>query len=291
MRAWVSSPLFALFLAVPTTTQQTTPEPPAVSRATATLRGHVIGGDTGQPLRRALVRIVATQENRVATTDAEGRYEFRNVKPGRYTISASRNSYVTMSYGQTRPFEPGTPLEIKDGQTVERLDFNLPRAGVITGRILDEFGEPLPGVQVSAMRYQFMQGRRQLVNTGRMASSDDLGDFRLYGLQPGQYYLQATWRSNMPPGGGRPDQTAYAPTYFPGVTDAARAQRFTIGIGQELNDLVMSMRPVKATRVTGTVVTSQGRPMAGMLMVMQMSNGGFSGSTGTSMGPDGSFIL
>src|SRR5437762_795807 len=83
-----------------------------------------------------------------------------------------------------------------------------PRGGVILGRILDEFGEPLSDVQVAAMHYQFQQGRRQLVSTGRSASSDDMGEFRLYGITPGQYYLQATWRSNMG-GAGNPNQTSY----------------------------------------------------------------------------------
>jgi protocatechuate 3,4-dioxygenase beta subunit len=261
--------------------------------ATATLRGHVTGADNGRPLRKAQVRIMAGEirENRLAITDADGRYEFKEVKAGRYTISASKTSYVSLSYGQTRPFETGTPLEIKDGQTVERVDITLPRGGVMMGRILDEFGEPLSDVQVAAMRYQFMQGRRQLTNAGRFASSDDMGEFRLYGLQPGQYYLQATWRANRPVGTVEADQTAYAPTFFPGVPDAAQAQRFTIGIGQELSDLVMSLKPVKATHVTGTVLTSEGRPMTGMLMVMQMTNGGFAGSTGSSIRPDGTFEL
>jgi len=284
------SVLLAALLALAQQPSPAAQPPPAP--ATATLRGHVTGGDTGRPLRKAQVRIFAaeTRENRVATTDGDGRYEFKDVKAGRYTISATKASYVSMSYGQTRPFEAGTPLEIKDGQTVERVDFTLPRGGVILGRILDEFGEPLSDVQVAAMHYQFQQGRRQLVSTGRSASSDDMGEFRLYGITPGQYYLQATWRSSMG-GAGNPGQTSYAPTFFPGVSDAAQAQRFTIGIGQELSDLVMSLKPVKATHVTGTVLTSEGRPMTGMLMVMQMTNGGFSGTTGSSIRPDGTFEL
>src|ERR1700724_2167436 len=76
---------------------------------TALLRGHVLAADTGRPLRKAQVRLVApeTRENAAATTDDDGRYEFKEVKAGRYTISATKGSYITLSYGQTRPLEAG----------------------------------------------------------------------------------------------------------------------------------------------------------------------------------------
>ena len=140
----------------------------------------------------------------------------------RYTVSATKSSYVALSYGQTRPLEAGKPLDIKDGQTVERLDFGLPLASVITGRILDEFGEPLSDVMVAPMRYQFMQGKRTLVPAGRTASTDDNGEFRLFGVMPGQYYLQATWRANNPFGPGGETSAAYAAMFFPGVLEAGQ---------------------------------------------------------------------
>jgi len=261
---------------------------------TATLRGHVLAADTGRPLRKAQVRIVAGEirENRVATTDDGGRYEFKEVKAGRYAVSATKSSYVALSYGQTRALEAGKPLDIKDGQTVERLDFSLPLAGVITGRILDEFGEPLSDVMVAPMRYQFMQGKRTLVPAGRTASTDDNGEFRLFGVMPGQYYLQATWRTNNPFGPGGDTPVAYAPMFFPGVLEAGEAQRFTIEMGQQLNDLAMTLRPMKAARVSGTVLTSDGRPYSGMLNVMRTAaNGMVTSNIGAMIRPDGTFQL
>src|SRR5712691_6089216 len=79
---------------------------------TATLRGHVVAADTGQPLRKAQVRIIAPElrENRMTSTDGDGKYEFKEVLAGRYNISASKGSYVQLQYGQQRPFEPGRPL-------------------------------------------------------------------------------------------------------------------------------------------------------------------------------------
>jgi Carboxypeptidase regulatory-like domain len=270
-------------------------QPPAADvekPGTATLRGHVLAADTGRPLRKAQVRIFAAEirENRLATTDDDGRYEFKEVKAGRYTINATKGSYISLSYGQTRPLEAGTPLEIKDGQTVERVDFSLPRGAVITGRIFDEFGEPLSDVMVAPMRYQFVQGKRTLVGAGRQSTTDDNGEFRLFGITPGQYYLQATWRSNMGFGPGGDNQPAYAPMFFPGVLEASEAQRFTIGVGQQLSDLVMALKPTKAVRISGTVLTSDGRPATGMLNVMRITTGmGFVGNMGAMIKPDGSF--
>jgi protocatechuate 3,4-dioxygenase beta subunit len=274
---------------------QNQPQAPAAP-GTATLRGHIFAGDSGQPLRKAQVRIVAGEirENRMATTDENGGYEFKEVRAGRYTISASKGSYVNVSYGQQRPTDAPKPLEILDNQTVERLDLSLPRGSVVTGRVLDEFGEPMPDVTIAAQRYQFMQGQRRLVPSGRQGSTNDIGEFRLFGVPPGQYYLSATWHN--PPGGisGSPsDGTAYAPTFFPGTTNADEAQRITLTAGRELSDLVMVLKPIKAVRVTGTVTGADGKPMTpAMIMVMQTNTGfGFSFASSTSTRPDGAFTI
>ena len=141
---------------------------------TAVIRGHVFDASTGQPLRKAQVRAFSPElrENRATTTDANGAYELKELVAGRYQLNASKGSFVQLQYGQARPFEPGKPLELANGQTVERVDFNLPRGGIIAGRILDEFGDPTSDVQVMAMRYQYVQGRRQL-GTGRTHRDDE----------------------------------------------------------------------------------------------------------------------
>jgi protocatechuate 3,4-dioxygenase beta subunit len=148
---------------------------------TATLRGRVFAADSGQPLRKAHVRITSNgpgvtgqlPENRLATTDASGAYEFTELRAGRYNLNAQKGSFIGLSYGQQRPFEPGRPLEILDGQTIEKVDFSLPRGGVITGRILDEFNEPISDVQVSAMRAQNAGGTRRLMQAGRAGMTND----------------------------------------------------------------------------------------------------------------------
>jgi hypothetical protein len=236
----------------------------------AILRGHVVAADTGQPLRKAQVRVMAPElrENRMTTTDADGRYEFKELPAGRYNVSASKGSYVGLSYGQQRPFEPGKPLEILEAQTVEKVDFALPRGGVITGRILDEFGEALADVQVTAQRYQNIGGRRRLVPAGRTAVTNDIGEFRLFAIPPGQYYLSAALRNMGPMMADSDDRSGYAPTYFPGTANMAEAQRVTIGLGQIVSDINMALMPTRTARIMGTAVDSRGNPMIGMVMAM-----------------------
>lgn len=240
------------------------------------------------------MRIIAGEirENRITTTDGDGKFEFKEVRAGRYSVMASKGSYVNLQYGQLRPFEQGKPLEILDGQTVEKVDFALPRGGVITGHILDEFGDPLPDAQVSAQRYQTIGGRRRLVPAGRTVTTNDIGEFRLFAIPPGQYYLSATLR-NMQGIGDSDDRSGYAPTYFPGTGNMAEAQRVTIGLGQIVNDVNMALMPTRTARITGTAVDSQGRPMLGMVLAMPRNNDSMMMMFGPpgQVKPDGSFSI
>jgi len=290
------------FLAALLVFQPPPPDPQAPPPATVTIRGHVVAGDTGQPLRKAQVRLnqidaapgvttIPGRENRLATTDADGKYEFKDLPPGRYNVFASKGAYVGVSWGQPQPNQAGKALDVLAGQTVERVDFTLSRGGVITGRVVDEFGEPLSYVQIGAMRAVTTNGRRDLQQAG-FAATDDVGEFRMYGLAPGQYYVQARWRRMGPGDPTSPDRAGYPVTFFPGTTNAAEAQRFTVAASQTISDLVMALSPIKTARVEGTVVDSRGRPIGNVLLniIETLGNGGYN-SIGSSVRPDGTFAF
>jgi hypothetical protein len=173
----------------------------------------VLAADSSAPLRRAYVRVSAgdIRVNRGATTDADGRYEISDLPRGRYSIFVSRNGYVSLQFGQQRPFEPGRPLDLGDGQLMDRVDFALPRGSVIAGRITDEVGEPIAGVRMQAMRHQYLPtGQRRLVPAGGAQFgmiTNDLGEFRLFGLMPGAYIVGATESGSTSPKGRRPPST------------------------------------------------------------------------------------
>jgi protocatechuate 3,4-dioxygenase beta subunit len=239
------------------------------------IRGVVLAADTGTPIRRAQVRASASgiRESRLATTDAQGRFEFKELAAGRYTINASKGGFVGLQYGQRRPSESGTPLEIGDGQVMDKLVIALPRGSVISGRVFDEFGDPVANAVVSAMRYGYAAGARRFIPGGGQNSrdtTDDQGQFRLFGLPPGDYIVSANFRGT---GGEVTDSTGeptgYAPTYFPGTGNASEAQRVRVDVGQEQMGINFALIATRLVRVTGTVIDSQGAPVTnGSLALM-----------------------
>lgn len=267
-----------------------------VESGTSVIRGRVVGADTGQPIRRVQVRAYSSdgRGSRMAGTDAEGRFELRDLPAGRWHLSASKAGYVTLNFGQRRPFESGRPIELGEGETMPRADFVLPRGSAIVGRVLDEFGDPVAAAHVQAVRYRSLQGNRRLMPTGMGDQTDDTGAFRLYGLPPGDYYVSATLRNRMFDDAS--DGTGYAPTYYPGTGNIAEAQRVPLGLGQEQPNVTFALLPTRTVRVTGTVVDSQGqRVRSGFVNLMDASgdSGGFmmGSAGGAPVRPDGSFTL
>ena len=270
---------------------------PSTKPGTATIRGRVLAAETGQPLRKAQLRLTSADdgrlparfENRLTTTDAGGLYEFGKLPAGRYHLTAMKGGYVTLEYGQRRPIEFGRPIEVLAEQTLEKVDFALPRGGVITGRVLDEFGEPSANVYVTPMRYQFDErGRRRLISAGG-AATNDLGEFRIFALAPGDYYVSATFPSEF---GDSNDRAAYAPIYYPGTAEVDLAERLTVASGQTVTDLSLTLLPVRTARVSGTAVDSEGRPMPGLLVVEPSRSRVAAMNDRTALvQPDGSFTV
>ena len=268
-------------------------------KGSATLRGWVTDAATGNPVRRAFVR-ATSQDSRssgMASTDADGRFEITELLGGRYMLSVQKAGYVSMTYGQRRPEQPGTVLEITDGTVVEKIAFALQRGGVITGMIADEFGDPVAGAGVVAMRLRYVNGARRLMPAGNSIGTDDRGVFRLYGLAPGEYYVTASMRSpqqmSMVSNVVSSTSDGYAPTYYPGTASPADASRVTVKAGEETGNVSMALIPARLSRITGRVVNSSGAPAMGMIMMrpVDRSTMFFTFMNTTQARPDGTFQL
>jgi protocatechuate 3,4-dioxygenase beta subunit len=147
--------------------------------------------------RGVALRGAEQRTERAVMTDDEGRFTLTNLPAGRYSLSATKPSYVTAFFGSRRPGRgPGTPLALTAGPKAEGLTLHMARGGVIAGQVLDETGQPFLNAQVRVLQYRTLNGERQLVppvlsgglNAG-FGQTDDRGRFRIFGLMPGAYVV------------------------------------------------------------------------------------------------------
>ena len=228
------------------------------------IRGRVTAADTGKPLRRARVRVISDARDAftrpvTANTNSRGEFEVTGLPEGSYFVTGSRAGFTDVQYGQRRPLERGLAVPVRAGQPTDRIDLALPGAGVLTGRITDELGEPYPGVRVDALGLRYRNGSRQPSVAG-VATTDDLGHFRISGLQPGSYYVVATstetWRNE------KQETLGYASTYYPGGP-VDQAQLVALGPAEQRSDLFISLQAGRTARISGRVVRATGEPAAG----------------------------
>jgi hypothetical protein len=269
-------------------------------KGTAVIKGRVVTADGGRPLRRVQITVTSAElsEPRNVSTSAQGLFEVKELPAGRYTLSASRAGFLRLQYGQRRPGEGGRPLQLADGQALDRIDFALPRMSVISGRITDEIGEPLAGVTVFPMQAKFFRGRKRMVPSGGMGMvrTDDTGEYRLIGLEPGEYYVMGTTRDTWTVDGDDKQRVGFGPTYYTGTLVVANAQAVKVGLGQEASGIDFGMVPGRVVNISGTAMSSAGVPLAGETVSLgqEFTGPGFSsmfGFGGTKIAADGTFTI
>jgi len=251
----------------------------------AALTGQVFEEGTGAPVAGAQVNVVRIPTERPAagtmgvpvrpfttTTDREGRFQVADLEPGRYRIMVQKAGFAM-------PLDGGVPpLDLGAGER-RGIEISLQRGAVIVGRVLDEAGEPLPDVRVIAMRKMAMGppgGKtyaEALRPAGPGAQSNDLGEFRLFSLPPGEYYVQATPRPDFGAvAASTPRTRTLLPTFFPSTSDQAGAEPITVGAGQTSESLVITMVGAPAFQVSGVVVDDSGKPVPNAFVRLGQDN-------------------
>jgi protocatechuate 3,4-dioxygenase beta subunit len=268
-------------------------EPVPAAHTASSIAGTVIKEPGSQPLKKVLVQVVAENQkeggNYTASTDADGHFHIENVVPGRYRIFIERTGFVGVN-GHGLKSDTNV-FTVQAGQAVEDLLFRMLPTAVISGRITDEDGDPMSGVRVVAQKKKPGKSTRESVGT---EATNDLGEYRLSGLFPGQYWIVA-----MPPadfrdyekqekslaGAGQPD-TRYVNTYYPGTYDAMLASPVTLKAGDEM-PVNFTLVPARTYRVRGIItgVTPAQKPS-----VELVSKAGDSyRANANEVGPDGQF--
>jgi len=273
---------------------------PQTPSGTGVISGTLTGGDAGQPVRKATVRLTSASPriNLTTTTDGDGRFAFTNVPAGEFTLSAARAGYLETVLGARRPGagSPGTRVRLSAGQKLENVSWTLARAGVIAGIVFDEFGDPAFNVPVRAMRFIYTNGFPQLSNAGS-GTTDDRGMYRVAGLMPGEYLVSAVPRDTVttlatqaeairdrmaqiqaaaraagteanviappPP----PSPLGYVAIYHPGSPSGALAQRVAVGPSQEVHGIDIRLALVQTVTVAGRITSSEAMPQTRLQLI------------------------
>ncbi len=254
------------------------------ARDLGVIRGRIVDRDTAQPLRRAIVQLAAPalREARVASTDDDGNYELTGLPVDRYVMTVTQAGYATIDGGMLH--------DVRADQRAENVDVSLRRGVVISGRVVDELGIPVPNAEASVLRSQFVEGRRRLTKTGHSARTNDLGEYRIYGLRPAQYYVSVTVDEAAMPSGAD-EAIRYGITYHPGVTDASGAAAIHVTPGQVATNVDVVVAPHRLSVVSGVVIDPHAPALAGVVQAIDR-DGAFSGSPPTaSIHPDGTFAI
>ena len=262
---------------------------------TGGIRGRITAADTGKPLRRATIRVLADRRDSFqralnASTNSRGEFELTGLAEGSYFVTAQRAGFISVEHGQRRAGERGQTVTVRPGQITERVDIALPRAGVIAGRVSDDLGEAYPGVRVDALALRYRNGKRVPTISGG-STTDDLGNFRISGLQPGSYFVVATsaetWRNE------KKETIGYPSTYYPaGEIDQARM--ITLAASEQRTDVQLSLQASRTARISGRVVRAGGEPVANAGVTIAYSYPGVvmtAGMRSVRAGADGSFVI
>jgi protocatechuate 3,4-dioxygenase beta subunit len=288
----------ALLLAISVYAQKNSKPP---KEDTCSVSGMVIKMADSAPLRKAHLILRSLEDpNRTvaAVTNADGRFALKDIEPGSYRLKVTRVGFVADEYGRRNSDAPGAILTLHAGQDLKDLQFRLIPAGVISGKIYDDDGEPLPGVMVNAVRQVYSEGKRTR-SDAISVSTNDLGEYRLFGLSPGRYFVSsvyARWsREGSEDDSNDAQNEGYAKLYYPGTPDPAKAGPITIKAGEEASSIDILMRKVPVHQVRGNVYNQvTHKPGVGVMVVMVPKNTGNEWDFGvptTVQKPDGSFVI
>jgi len=208
-------------------------------------------------------------------SDASGKFRFEGVAAGDYYLKVKHAGFVDDTYEPSGTLASEGRLHLTAGQEVHDVTFRLVPQAAVSGKVVDEDGDPITDAMVSATRPTYANGHRTLF-PGDTAQTNDRGEFRLGKLSPGRYYLVAEVMAmnpmaavNPPPKDGSPE-TGYVATYFPRYLDSQEAEAIDVKAGADIPGFVIHMQKSRVVRVKGSLVGADGKPLK-QAQVMLMS--------------------
>jgi hypothetical protein len=190
-------------------------------------------------------------------TDGNGNYRIQGVLAGGYKVLPFNPALVFTPESLGR-FGPGKYVFAGDGESIDRIDFSLVRAAVISGRVTLAGGQPAVGARVSistadhgVMLFDPATGAPRQSET-----TDDNGAFRIYGLAPDRYRIRVL-------GYGAGSSGWRPAVYYPGVRSQSRAVAISLSAGEEVTSADIALgAPERTYEIAGQILGDSGKPIA-----------------------------
>lgn len=241
---------------------------PPEEQVPASITGTVLSAATGQPLRRAQVTLRPADgkgQSRYQSTDESGSFSFPSVVPGQYVITAQREGYLPLSAGRIGDYKMPPIFSVSSGQAISSLVYRLAPSGVIAGKVKFDDAEPAANVAIQLYRSYYDRGSHGY-SVAASTRTDDRGEYRAHGLEPGTYYVAALYQAPPRPAGAQ-EQTrtdpngnplpslSYAVTFFPQVQRMSDAAPVKVAPGDEVDSIDIYLTLVHTVHVRGHVIS------------------------------------
>jgi protocatechuate 3,4-dioxygenase beta subunit len=306
MKVFPAGLLWIVVMAAAALSAQSPPSSAAQTstHAQATLSGIITKDPGSEPLKKALIELIAESQsdggNYTALTGADGSFRIENIVPGRYRLFVERSGFQEIDKHRRRT--EGRVLTLSAGQELKDLVIRLQAAAVVEGRVTDEDGDPMPESQVAVLRQTFASGHTHWEQVGA-ERTNDLGEYRIAGLAAGNYFVSVTpppdfrslieTTSNAPaakPSNAatdKPAPAAYQTTYYPGTRDRGQATPIQLHAGDDF-PVSFSLTPSPSLTIRGSVVNL---PPGSTAAIMLQSKDFSLVLNGAEMHKDGSFEI
>jgi hypothetical protein len=269
----------------PATSPPPTTQPPE-AEAPGVIQGTVLSGGTGQALRRAQVVLKPADSKGAGlyqTTDESGSFVFPKVAPGRYSITVQRDGFLPLSAGRIGDYKMPPIFTMNSGETISSFVFRMTPSGVVSGKVKFDDAEPAVNIAIQLYRSYYERGRHGYAAAAN-ARTDDRGEYRVHGLDPGTYYVAALYQSPPRPSGaeeqtrkdalGNPlPELSYAVTFYPQVQKMSEAVAVKVAPGDEVNGIDIFLTLVHTVHVRGQVLNGiKGSAIASPGVTLRMND-------------------
>jgi hypothetical protein len=246
------------------------------------LQGRVVNALTGEPLKKASLRLIRVntnpsddsnqpgQQGYSTSSEADGNFKIENIEPGDYHLSGERTGYLNGQYGAKKTGQRGTTIALRAGQQMTNISFPLTPQAVISGKVIDQDGDPVNGAMVQLVAETWQRGKlRHMPRNG--SNTNDLGEYRIANVRPGKYYLvvqRVRWMPNAepPPEPGKPDIRPVR-TYYPEAPNLESATQLDVRAGQDLTGMNIQLISAATYHIRGKVVGNVGEGIADQMNI------------------------